>query len=73
MIGQVFDERQVYRIDHYLAKETVQNLLVLRFANVIFEPCGTGATWTSWRSRPRRRSASSTAAPTTRRPARSAT
>lgn len=38
VIGQVLDERQVYRIDHYLAKETVQNLLVLRFANVIFEP-----------------------------------
>ncbi|HEX5643701.1 MAG TPA: glucose-6-phosphate dehydrogenase [Thermoleophilia bacterium] len=38
VIAQVFDERQVYRIDHYLAKETVQNLLVLRFANVIFEP-----------------------------------
>ena len=38
IIGQVFDERQVYRIDHYLAKETVQNLLVLRFANGIFEP-----------------------------------
>ncbi len=38
VIGQVFDERQVYRIDHYLGKETVQNLLVLRFANVIFEP-----------------------------------
>ena len=34
----VFDERQVYRIDHYLGKETVQNLLVLRFANSIFEP-----------------------------------
>ena len=34
----VFDEKQVYRIDHYLAKETVQNLLVLRFANGIFEP-----------------------------------
>ncbi len=38
VISQVFDERQVYRIDHYLAKETVQNLLVLRFANGIFEP-----------------------------------
>ena len=36
--AEVFDERQVYRIDHYLAKETVQNLLVLRFANGIFEP-----------------------------------
>ncbi len=34
----VFDESQVYRIDHYLGKETVQNLLVLRFANTIFEP-----------------------------------
>jgi glucose-6-phosphate 1-dehydrogenase len=35
---QVFAESQVYRIDHYLGKETVQNLLVLRFANSIFEP-----------------------------------
>ena len=35
---QVFDEQQVYRIDHYLGKETVQNLLVFRFANAIFEP-----------------------------------
>ena len=34
----VFAEHQVYRIDHYLGKETVQNLLVLRFANTIFEP-----------------------------------
>ncbi len=34
----VFDESQVYRIDHYLGKETIQNLLVLRFANTIFEP-----------------------------------
>ena len=34
----VFDERQVFRIDHYLGKETVQNMLVLRFANGIFEP-----------------------------------
>ena len=33
-----FDEKQVYRIDHYLGKETVQNLMVLRFANTIFEP-----------------------------------
>ena len=37
-IAKVFDESQVYRIDHYLGKETVQNLLVLRFANEIFEP-----------------------------------
>src|SRR3954467_8031177 len=34
----VFDESQVFRIDHYLGKETVQNILVLRFANMIFEP-----------------------------------
>ena len=34
----VFDEKQIYRIDHYLGKETVQNLLVFRFANSIFEP-----------------------------------
>src|SRR5690606_23373650 len=32
-----FDEHQVYRIDHYLGKETVQNLLVFRFANALFE------------------------------------
>ena len=34
---QYFDESQVYRIDHYLGKETVQNLLVFRFANAMFE------------------------------------
>lgn len=37
-ITKVFDENQIYRIDHYMAKELVQNLLVLRFANSIFEP-----------------------------------
>jgi glucose-6-phosphate 1-dehydrogenase len=37
-LHEVFAERQIYRIDHYLGKETVQNLLVLRFANTIFEP-----------------------------------
>ena len=37
-VNAVFDEAQVYRIDHYLAKETVQNIFVLRFANGIFEP-----------------------------------
>ena len=37
-IHQVFSEHQVYRIDHYLGKETVQNLMVLRFGNTIFEP-----------------------------------
>ena len=38
VVHQVVEERQVYRIDHYLGKETVQNLLVFRFANAIFEP-----------------------------------
>jgi glucose-6-phosphate 1-dehydrogenase len=37
-VRAVFEERQVYRIDHYLGKETVQDLLVQRFANAIFEP-----------------------------------
>ncbi len=37
-IRQVLEERQIYRIDHYLGKETVQNLLVFRFGNAIFEP-----------------------------------
>jgi glucose-6-phosphate 1-dehydrogenase len=37
-VHQVFEESQVYRIDHYLGKETVQNLLVFRFGNAIFEP-----------------------------------
>ena len=35
---RVFDERQVYRIDHYLGKETVQNVMAFRFANAMFEP-----------------------------------
>jgi glucose-6-phosphate 1-dehydrogenase len=37
-VGRSFAEKQTYRIDHYLGKETVQNLLVVRFANSIFEP-----------------------------------
>ncbi|NVK29711.1 MAG: glucose-6-phosphate dehydrogenase [Gammaproteobacteria bacterium] len=37
-VGRYFDETQIYRIDHYLGKETVQNLMALRFANVFFEP-----------------------------------
>src|SRR5205085_12197920 len=38
LIARVLDESQTYRIDHYLGKETVQNLLVFRFANSMFEP-----------------------------------
>ncbi len=37
VVGEVFSEAQIFRIDHYLGKETVQNLLALRFANVVFE------------------------------------
>ncbi len=37
-IHRCFDESQIYRIDHYLGKETVQNILIFRFANAIFEP-----------------------------------
>ncbi|MEO0586421.1 MAG: glucose-6-phosphate dehydrogenase, partial [Planctomycetota bacterium] len=38
VLAEVFHEDQIYRIDHYLGKELVQNMLVLRFANTIFEP-----------------------------------
>lgn len=37
-LGTMFKEEQIYRIDHYLGKETVQNILALRFANALFEP-----------------------------------
>jgi len=38
ILGKLFNEDQIFRIDHYLAKETVQNILTFRFANAIFEP-----------------------------------
>ncbi|HEY6838356.1 MAG TPA: glucose-6-phosphate dehydrogenase [Geobacteraceae bacterium] len=38
LLTSLFDESQIYRIDHYLGKETVQNILALRFANSLFEP-----------------------------------
>lgn len=38
LLGDLFEEKQIYRIDHYLAKETVQNILMFRFANAIFTP-----------------------------------
>jgi len=38
LLSEMFSESQIYRIDHYLAKDTIRNLLVLRFANAVFEP-----------------------------------
>ena len=38
LLHSMFDECQIYRIDHYLGKETVQNILAFRFANALFEP-----------------------------------
>jgi glucose-6-phosphate 1-dehydrogenase len=38
LLGRMFSEEQIYRIDHYLGKETVQNIIALRFANAMFEP-----------------------------------
>ena len=38
LLKQIFNEKQIYRIDHYLGKETVQNIIFFRFANSIFEP-----------------------------------
>ncbi len=38
VLAEFFDESQIYRIDHYLGKETVQNLMAVRFANILFEP-----------------------------------
>jgi glucose-6-phosphate 1-dehydrogenase len=38
ILTEIFDESQIYRIDHYLGKETVQNILAFRFANALFEP-----------------------------------
>ena len=73
-VGGVFAEEQIFRIDHYLGKETVQNLLALRFANSLFEPV-----WNAGADRPRPDHggrdgrASRGAAATTTSPARCAT
>jgi glucose-6-phosphate 1-dehydrogenase len=73
-VGLLIDEKQVFRIDHYLGKETVQNLLVFRFANTCSSrTCGTATTSTTCRSPWPRRSASASGPITTTRPARCAT
>ncbi len=42
LLGRLFKEEQIYRIDHYLAKETVQNIIMFRFANLLFAPIWNG-------------------------------
>ena len=63
---KVLREDQVYRIDHFLGKETVQNIMAFRFANGLFERCGTGTTSTTCRSPSPRRSGWRGAAGSTR-------
>ena len=72
-LHSVFPEENIYRIDHYLGKEAVENLLIFRFANSFLSPSGTAITSTACRSRWRSRSASRAAASSTRRRAPSAT
>ena len=69
----VFREEQLYRIDHYLGKETVQNLLVFRFANGISNRSGTGTISTMCRSPRRKRWAWRAGGHITKRPERCAT
>ena len=59
-------EEQIFRIDHFLGKETVQNIMAFRFANGLFEPSGTATGSTTCRSPWPRRSASSIAAGSTK-------
>ncbi len=72
-LARYFGEHQIYRIDHYLGKETVQNLMAVRFGNMLFEPCGRTSTSTMCRSPWPKRSASAGAAPITTRRARCGT
>ena len=73
IVNDVFPEESVFRIDHYLGKETVQNILALRFANQLFEPIWNATTSTTCRSRWPRTSAWAGARATTTASARPAT
>ena len=68
-----FDEDQIFRIDHYMGKETVQNVLALRFANAIFEPIWNRRYIEQVQITVAESSGSSTGAASTRRPGRCAT
>ena len=70
---RIVDEHQIYRIDHYLGKETVQNILVLRFANGMFEPIWNRNHIDHVQITVAETSASAIAAGSTTRPARCAT
>jgi len=72
-ILKTLKEHQIYRMDHFLGKETVQNIMALRFANGLLSRCGIASTSTTSRSPPRRRWASNGGASSTRAPARCAT
>ncbi len=67
-VNKVFDEEQIFRIDHYLGKETVQNILVFRFANGSLSRSGTEITSTIFRLRRRKASALRVAGRSMRRP-----
>jgi len=73
IVHSVLDEQQVFRIDHFLGKEAVQNLLAFRFANGLFEPVWTVISSTTSSSTCRRPCRSGRVAPSTRRPAPCAT
>jgi glucose-6-phosphate 1-dehydrogenase len=73
VVGAVFPEERIFRIDHYLGKETVQNVMALRFANSLFEPLWNSRGSTTCRSRSPRAWVWRAAATTTTKPGHCAT